>query len=681
MTEPRIRATGLVRRLVRRSAVVALALGVLAPLLGPVGVAPVETASAASGDLTVVTAAAYLVQPTHARVQVTLDMTAVNHLSDTRTNRFFFDHAFLALQPGATGLRVVSGPKGARMSAVRRSSDSTLVRIDFGAKLYGGKSTSLRLAFSLTNSGQGARRLVRVGTSLITFPVWAFASDGASGSRVTVRFPAGYDVQVESGSFATSATAGDGGRVLATGALANPLAFFSYVSAQQPATYRSSSLRVPVADGTIPLTMRGWKDDPAWAGRVGALFKRAMPVLREQIGLAWPHTSPVVVQEAVSRSTGGYAGLYDPKAGLIQVAYWASQEVIVHEAAHGWFNGSLLADRWAAEGFASLYGQRALKALGIKAAAPSVTAKLKAAAFPLNAWPATPAPASASETYGYAASYTLAAAIAKRAGDAALARVWADAAGRVAAYQPPAGQGTATPETTDGPPDWRGLLDLLDAESPAGFTDLWTAWVVRPEEAGLLDKRAAARAQYAAALAQTDGWSLPRSIRDAMRAWRFDEATASLTAAQAALAQRPGLEQAAVQAGVTLPATVHALFEAGAFDAAVSEAQRELAAIAAIGVADAARSGGPDTLTSIGMIGTDPDHDIVAARAALAAGDAAGAVAAADAAVQARADAWQEGRRRALMVAAALVALVVLGAAIGSRSRRRRRGSSTAVAA
>ncbi len=681
MTLPSARITGPLRWLVRRSAVVALALGILTPLLGPAGVAPVPTASAASGDLTIVTSAAYLVQPKRALVHVTLDLTAVNHLADTRTNRFFFDHAFLAVQPGVTGLRVVSGPKSAHVSAVKRAGDATLLRVDFGGKLYGGKSTALRLAFDLKDTGTGARRLVRVGTSLITFPVWAFASDGASGSRVTVRFPAGYDVQVDSGSFATSATASDGGKVLATGALANPLKFFAYVSAQQPATYRSSSLGVPVAGGTIPLTMRAWKDDPTWASRVGSLFKRALPVLQGQIGLAWPHLGPVVVQEAVSRSTGGYAGLYDPKAGLIQVAYWASQAVTVHEAAHGWFNGSLLADRWAVEGFASLYGQRALTALGIKAPAPSLTAQLKATAFPLNAWPATPAPAAASETYGYAASYTLAAAIAKRAGDAALARVWADAAGHIAAYQPPAGQGTAAPETAGGPPDWRGLLDLLDTASPAGFTDLWRAWVVRPEEAGLLDARTAARAQYAGTLAQTSGWSLPRSIRDAMRAWQFDVATASLASARPVLAERPGLEQAAAQAGVTLPGTVQALFEAGSFNAALDEARHERDAIAAIALAAAARAAGTDTLTAIGMIGSDPDRDITAARAALAAGDPGAAVVAADAAVQARSDAWREGRRRALMVVAAVAALIVLGLVIGTRSRRRRRGSSTAVVA
>ena len=97
------------------------------------------------------------------------------------------------------------------------------------------------------------------------------------------------------------------------------------------------------------------------------------------------------------------------------------------------------------------------------------------------------------ETYGYAASLELARAIAERAGDDALRRVWADAAAGKGAYQPPAGSaaaGAAEPETSPGPPDWRGLLDLLEAETGKDFVDLWQTWVVRPAELPLLGARA-----------------------------------------------------------------------------------------------------------------------------------------------------------------------------------------------
>jgi hypothetical protein len=478
-----------------------------------------------------------------------------------------------------------------------------------------------------------------------------------------VRFPKGYDVTVEAGSFASRTRAPDGGIVLATGALASPLGFFAYVSAQQPTAYRATSLSVRADGETIPLTLRAWRDDKAWGTSVGTLLAKALPALRRDIGVPWPHDGAVVVQEAVNRNTGGFAGRYDPQPGSIEVAYWASPALIVHEAAHGWFNGTLLADRWAAEGFASLYAQRAFKGLKIAAAAPKITAALKKAAFPLNDWPATPASAT-NEAYGSAASYALASLIAQRAGPDALARVWADAEARIGAYQPNAGQGGGeAPETVDGPPDWRGLLDLLETETGADFTDLWRTWVLRDADAQLLDQRAAAQAAYRDVVAATDGWALPRQVRDAMRAWRFDTATAMISAARAALAQRAALEADAARAGLTLPPSMQTRFEAGDFAGATAEAAQEEAAIAAIRSADAVRgTAAADPVSAVGLFGAAPDQTLTAAKAGLAAGDPTGAMTKADAAAGAWDAAFSEGRRRLLMgvsLAAATAVLVV----------------------
>ena len=50
---------------------------------------------AAAPDLTIVTDATYEVQPEQHRVQVTVDMVLTNHLRDTTTRRYYFDHAFI----------------------------------------------------------------------------------------------------------------------------------------------------------------------------------------------------------------------------------------------------------------------------------------------------------------------------------------------------------------------------------------------------------------------------------------------------------------------------------------------------------------------------------------------------------------------------------------------------------
>ena len=63
---------------------------------------------------------------------------------------------------------------------------------------------------------------------------------------------------------------------------------------------------------------------------------------------------PFVVAEAVSQTGSAYAGRYDPEDATVEIAYYADSLVTLHETAHAWFDGSLLADRWANEGFASL---------------------------------------------------------------------------------------------------------------------------------------------------------------------------------------------------------------------------------------------------------------------------------------------------------------------------------------
>jgi len=112
------------------------------------------------------------------------------------------------------------------------------------------------------------------------------------------------------------------------------------------------------------------------------------------------------------------------------------------------------------------------------------------------------------------------------------------------------------------------------------------------------------------------------------------------------------------------------LFEAGSMAEASREAEAERNAMLAIGQADQARTSDDDTLSTIGMIGEEPEADMAAARTALAAGDLDATLKASDDAYRAWNGAWQEGRRRALLGVAVLATIIVLGSAIGSRVRR-----------
>lgn len=649
---------------------------ILAVLAAAMGTALVPSvAHAAESDLSVVSEARYDVLPADGLVRVTADLTVRYTRASTKARRWYVDHVFLAVMPGTSGFRV-TGDGGPSVRVSRDASAFTMLRIDLGQRLYGGGTRTLRLRFDLRDPGGAPTRELRVSEALVAFPAWAFASDGGGPSSVTVVVPPGYELDVGSGPLPERSTTEDGRQVLRSGPIADPGSFFAYVVGQGEGAFSEQRIEAQVAGDAVTIRLRAWEDDPAWGERVAGLLTPALPVLGERIGIPWRSRSPLVVEESTSRSTTAYAGLFDPAEGRVEIAYYADPFVVLHEAAHAWFNGSLLADRWANEGFASMYAADVAKELGVDVAPETLTEELQANAVPLNAW--DPEADEASESYGYAAALELARAIRERAGDESLREVWAAAADGIGAYQPrdrrEAAAPPTEPEPADGPPDWRGLLDLLEDRTGERFDDLWRTWVVRDGEASLLETREAARASYRRTLALADGWSLPRGVRDALRAWRFEVAEAYLTDLRTVIAQREALESAASLAGQSLPTTVRDAFEAGLLADASTAATTQLEAIDVIVDTAALRPVDPDPVTLLGLVDQQPDVDLAAARAALASGDVAGALASAESARTAWDLAWDLGRRRILIALAAFVtSLMFLGLGITAVRRRFRR--------
>jgi hypothetical protein len=649
--------------------------------------APAATAEvrAATPDLTIVGNARYDVQPENHRVRVTVDLVMTNHLKDTRTKRYYFDRAFLSVLPGSSGFKLTSNGAGAARAAVsKKTSSYTLLELNLGRRIYSGKTNTYRLVFDLVDKGGAARRDIRVGSSLVSFPVWAFATDSTPGSSVKVTFPAGYEVEVQSGEMPAPKTAADGTTTLQTGKLAKPLAFFAYLVGDRSGSYAERSVTTTVGDKPVDLLIRAWTDDEAWATRVGDLVSRGLPILSDKIGLPWPREEGLAFHETITRTTGGYAGLFDPSLGQVEVAYDAGDFVVLHESAHTWFNGALLVDRWANEAFASYYGLEAADALKVKINADTLTPELEAARIPLNAWGSVGREADATEDYAYAATLALAREIAERAGTDGLRAVWTAAANKIGAYQPsearggaasPVGAVATDPETVDGPPDWRALLDLLEDTTGKTYADLWRTWVARETDLPLLDARAEARTEYDAVTAAAGEWRLPRAVRDAMRAWQFDQARTMLGDATAVLDKREEIATDAAAAGLTLPDTLRTAFESpDGFATATLEATGEQAVIDEYEQAVAARPTAVDGVASIGLWGTDPQADLERARTLFAAGDLGGSAAAAGAAEAAWTGAADAGRNRlmsvGILVLALLLGLIIL--AVWLRGRRTR---------
>jgi hypothetical protein len=666
---PAAATTRLVRALLLAASVALVA--ALVPAVAPV-------ARAAAPDLTLTADTRYDVDPEKQQVHVSVALTAVNHLTDTKTRQYYFDRAFLAVQPGTKNFAISARTGSPTVKVAAKKADNTLLQIDFGRRLTAGSSRTFTLTFDITDPGGAPTRDVRIGTSLISFPAWAFASPSTPGGSVTVAFPTGYNVEVESDHLGQPTTEADGRIVYASGRLAEPLAFFAYFVADRPSAYVERSLPVAVGDDTLTISLRSWPDDPAWAERVGGLVERGIPVLAERIGLRWHAEQPLVIAEAISRSSTGYSGRYDPTTGRIEIAYYADSFVVLHEAAHAWFDGSLLAERWANEGFASWYAVQAATEIKEKVAAPTMTPEIAAAKIPLNGWAIVGSGDSPTDDYGYAASAELARLIAERAGPDGLSSVWEAARDRIGAYQPagleagaggtmtgrtgPAGEGSdvSVPEQTATVPDWRGLLDLLEDRTGRHYDDLWRTWVVRPEEAGLLAERAGTRRHYDEVVERAGEWTLPAVVRQAMRAWQFEQASELLAAADRALDDRDAVSKAAAAADLSVPRALQAEFESNrGFAAAAAEADAELMTIGAYQAARAARPSAPDAVQQIGLWWATPDLEIEQAAVAFESGDLQRSVDASGAAYRAWAGAADTGRTRIASMIGALVAALI----------------------
>jgi hypothetical protein len=631
---------------------------------GPYG--PTSVALAAAPDLTVVTAARYDVRPDNRRIDVTVDLTATNRLVDTSTTRYTFEQAYLAVQPQATGFAVSSASGSPTVAVDDVKPTHILVRIAFGTSLGAGRSTRLTLTYRLPDPGAPPDRDFRVGPTLTTLQAWALASTDTPGSTVTVTVPPDYAVTFVRGSIPGPTTDAAGRSVWTSAPIQDPLKYDVYVRVERQPELVDTALGVPVGAGIAQLTLRAWSDDPGWAERIGALLRDGIPGLEAAIGRPWPLARPLTVEEVLDPATAGIAGTFDPVENRIEVVYSAGPEIALHEVAHAWFNGGLLADRWANEAFASYYAEVVAKDLGLPFEPAAVTPELEGASVPLNAWapgdvpPPEGADRSPVEAYGYAASANLARRIAERSGPSGLQRLWSAIDAGVAPYQPPGGP----TEFLTGPPDWRGLLDLLEDDGRSRVADLWLGAVVLPDEATMVLDRDAARRAYAAALKRAGDWHLPGAIRAALRGWQFDIAQSQLSIALAVFDARDELLPVAAAAGLTLPPGLPAKFESASDLTAVRvEIELDLDAVIAIGAARAARPSAPGPVEWLGLVGSASNRQLADAIKALADGDPARAGTLARAAETTWQGAGDAGRIRVLAMAGIVAAGLVLGVA------------------
>ena len=633
---------------------------------------PGQVARAADRGLVVIAQTRYQAIPEEGRVHVTIDAVATSYTPNPEDGLAYYPSTSFAVQPGAT--RIAASSEGQPLAVALDTSDPDFigVTVTFEDGVFFEQSVPYRVTFDLPDPGGAPDRNLRISPSIVAFPIWAFGSSQEPGGSVTVILPGGFRPTVQ-GADLVASEGPSGEIVLATTSLPDPFAFFAYLSADRPGAFVDTLLTVEVGDVSAPLRIRAWQDDPEWGTSMNALMTDGLPALEELIGLPYPAPGTLTVEEAATSRLGEYAGVYNNLTGIIRVRYDADAYVGLHEAAHIWFNGDLFRDRWIGEAYAEFYAVQAAIAIGATGDAFDLTEDLLGFRIPLNDWGEIGAVEIGVEEYAYAATYHLANLIFERTDAAGLQAVWRGAHFSEMAYQPANPSGDPEKGVEFDLEGWQQLLDLLDARAGASFDDLWTDWVVNPDEQRELEERALARDQYFAVVDEAGTWNLPKDVRYAMGSWRFDEAEESLTAASAVLDDRDQIEADASELDLAPPAYLQELFERdGGLKAAKAEAELQIEALADIAATTARIAEEQSLLESIGLLGADPAAELATARDEFEADELHDASRDAERALAELAGAAEAGQMRVLIAGGGVV-LVGGATVVGVRVRRRRR--------
>lgn len=668
---------GLVRRGRSRAlaAIVATALATLAPPLAGV-------ALGAPTSLKDVATATYTLDPEHGAVHVVVDETYTNRKPNSGGFFYFYDKVGLTIHAEASAIKASDSNgslaiKTKKIAAREDSSGSffagTSVVVTLRHNLRYKQSTKVRIAFDLVGDARSPSR-VRAGQGFATFPVWAWGDDNSS--KVTVRLPPGF-VATSLQNSMTAKTADDGSTTLT----ASPVVSQEFW-AQIQAVRRDGlqDLVLPIGDGS-DVHLQSLVDDPAWAAAVGPNLLAGLPVLRELIGLPLPTTDPIELHEGyvptldhvvylpLARDQGYGVGAYRSPTEIV-IGESLDEHAALSAASTIWFNDALISGRWIDSGMADEYSALALKSLGRSTPPPTKPNADDPGAQPLDLWtrpylskvklkdePAFIKLTEQKEAYGASASWFVVHALVTEVGVEGMRNVLAACANDEIAYL-----GAGAPENVAPVDGWQRLLDLLEERAGATTAEqLFSDYVLASAARASLAPRSEARAAYSGLVASGNGWLPPILVRGAMGEWDFPAAMSAIADAQSILALRAQVEQASTDLGLTPSPALKAAYETASdsFDAARTEAEAELAALAAIAHARTTLDAPVDFVSTIGLLGTTPETRYDAAKTAFNSGDLAGAVAGAGNAEAVVIGAPEVGRQR-LVIAGAVTGLLVL---------------------
>jgi hypothetical protein len=238
--------------------------------------------------------------------------------------------------------------------------------------------------------------------------------------------------------------------------------------------------------------------------------------------------------------------------------------------------------------------------------------------------------------------------------------------------------GNTEREIVRGIVDWRRTLDMFEVVGGStAARELYEAYVIDEDDAGLLVERAEAREIYDEFVAASAGWGAPYELREAMAYWQFDGVSALVDEARQVLALRDDVLGDLQVVGVAELPVLHEAY-AGARPITGAIAEAELYAEVANVLTDAHErpDGVSGLVTQIALSGADADARIAAAAAELSDGEVDRARASADVVL---ADVEQAPLIGGIVVGEAAVGLALFWPLRSMTKRRRRQRAAAAI--
>ena len=272
------------------------------------------------------------------------------------------------MQPEARSVQATSGDR--RLTVTTKAHDRYRDVVVRTPRLLYHQTQTTRITFDLPGGKPRSASPIRVGRAYAAFTVWAWGDPGLADVRIVLprSFSGrGPDALPADTRDQLRPRRSDGRLTYAADDIADPNRWYATVDVADRDALTDVSAR-PRRRGRRHPCLAGGSSE--WLDRVSTVLETSLPDLETAIGLPWPVDRELGISEVSSAADRGLRRAVRLGDDEIQISEELDEQVIVHEAAHAWFNGGLFAQRWISEGLADEYASRVIAAEGRTVAGP-----------------------------------------------------------------------------------------------------------------------------------------------------------------------------------------------------------------------------------------------------------------------------------------------------------------------